>query len=150
MASTVSRRAWFLGTTVHERQRSPWRGRRIRRDFEHCAWQGHCSTTYGYAYPYPVAVHPCPPPAPNSVAVAPGASGGVSFEISLSDAVIMIDGAYVGIASTFSPAAEPLTLAPGTHRIEVRAPGYQSMAYDVNVIPGQVVPYQGTLQPLQR
>ena len=40
----------------------------------------------------------------------------------------------------------PLTLTPGRHRIEVRASGYQTMAFDADVTPGQVIPYQGTLQ----
>ena len=37
-------------------------------------------------------------------------------------------------------------LASGRHHIEIRASGYRTMAFDVDVTPGQVTPYQGTLQ----
>ena len=33
---------------------------------------------------------------------------------------------------------------------ELRAQGYQTMSFDVDVMAGQVIPYQGTLQPAQR
>jgi hypothetical protein len=40
---------------------------------------------------------------------------------------------------------EPVT--PATrHRIEVRAPGYQTLTFEVDIIAGQVIPYQGALE----
>jgi len=43
----------------------------------------------------------------------------------------------------------PLNLTAGAHRIEVDAPGYAPLAFDVDVVPGQLVPYRGDLQPIQ-
>ena len=40
----------------------------------------------------------------------------------------------------------PLTIAPGAHRIEIRAAGYQTMAFDVEIVAGQVIPYRGDMQ----
>ena len=130
---------------------------------------GYPAPSYGYPAPYPASGYPpsgypsspYPPsgsaapsyptqqPAPGSVGVQPGersASGGVSFEITPSTAAVFVDGTYVGTVADFGPASPPLGLTLGRHHIEVRASGYQSMAFDTDVTPGQIVPYQGTLQ----
>jgi hypothetical protein len=46
----------------------------------------------------------------------------------------------------FSATKEPLTLTPGRQSIEVRAAGYRTMVFDADVTPGQVIPYQGSMQ----
>jgi hypothetical protein len=97
------------------------------------------------AYPaYPAA--PAPPPA--SVDVQPGAAdtGGLSFEITPADAQIFVDGAYVGTVGQFMPTTQQLGLAAGRHRIEIREAGYQTIAFDVDIVAGEVIPYQGTMQ----
>lgn len=113
---------------------------------------------YRYAYPIPYPdpyAYPNPgygyPPNYGPVGVAPGVAvyGGVSFDISPGDAAVYVDGEYVGTAYDFAPTEQPLSLTPGLHRIEVEAPGYQMWVFDANVISGQVIPYQGTLQPLR-
>jgi PEGA domain-containing protein len=85
-----------------------------------------------------------------TVGVQPGGeqttSGGVSFEITPATAAVFVDGTYVGTAANFGPTSQPLGLTPGRHRIEIRASGYQDMAFDADVTAGQVIPYQGTLQ----
>jgi hypothetical protein len=111
--------------------------------------------------PYPPSTDPSGPygssgqgyPAPQSapsVGVQRGgqqaAPGGVSFEITPEEAAVFVDGAYIGRAATFGPTSEPLGLTPGRHHIELRAPGYRTMTVDADVRPGQVLPYQGTLQ----
>jgi hypothetical protein len=81
--------------------------------------------------------------------VQPGArsaSGGVSFEITPNTAAVFVDGTFVGSVAQFGPTSEPLRLLPGRHHIEIRASGYQPMVFEANVTPGQVTPYQGTLQ----
>jgi hypothetical protein len=114
---------------------------------------------YGYAYgnPYP-APYTAPYPAygypaaqSTSVGVVAGAAtyGGVSFEITPNDAQVFVDGAYVGSVGNFSPTYQPLTLMPGPHRIEVQAPGYEPIAFEVNITAGQVIPYQGVMQPVR-
>ena len=80
-------------------------------------------------------------------AAAPNAVGGVSFQITPGDAAIFVDGVYVGTANDFSAMRPPLSLAAGRHHFELRAQGYQTMAFDVEVRADWVVPYQGVLQP---
>jgi hypothetical protein len=97
--------------------------------------------SYGYANPgygYPLS----------TLGLAPGAAyGGISFEVDPYDAAIYVDGDYVGIVNDFGPNAQPLTLRIGTHRVEIQATGYAPIVWDVNVIPGQVIPYRGAMQP---
>jgi PEGA domain-containing protein len=88
--------------------------------------------SYGYGYP----------------TARPGiAYGGISFGISPADAEVYVDGDYVGIVRDFGDGAQPLTLAAGIHRIELDRPGYEPMAFDVNIVPGQLIPYNGLMRP---
>jgi len=130
---------------------------------------------YGYAAPYAYPPYPYPaqgpayPPAsadpsgsyPSSAPQSPqasigvqpgqqqqqqGSEGGLSFDITPADAQLFIDGTLVGTVGQFTPTSQPLGLTAGRHHVEVRAQGYQSMTFDVDIIAGQVIPYQGTMQ----
>ena len=98
--------------------------------------------------------YPPQPPAAGSIGVQPGgqqpASGGISFEITPSTAAVFVDGVYVGSVAMFDPTSQPLGLIPGRHHIEIRAAGYQTMAFDADVTAGRVIPYQGTSQVAPR
>jgi hypothetical protein len=83
-----------------------------------------------------------------SLTAQPGApSGSVSFEITPSTAEVLIDGKFAGHVSDLGPTTQPLGLTPGRHHIEIRAAGYQTMVVDADVVAGQVIPYQGQMQP---
>jgi len=104
----------------------------------------------GYGVPYPYTyVRSYAPRVYGSMGVVRGVSiyGGVTFNLSPYDALVFVDGQYVGRVDDFSPVSPPLTLTPGLHRIEVQADGYQPMAWDVEIAPGQVIPYQGAMRP---
>ena len=111
-----------------------------------------------YPYPYPYYYYSAPTyyPYPSSVpfypgytTIVPGATAGSSSSSAAAagDAAIFVDGAYVGTANDFSAMRPPLSLAAGRHHFELRAQGYQTMAFDVEVRADWVVPYQGVLQP---
>jgi hypothetical protein len=126
---------------------------------------GYPFPPYGYgAYPVPYPVpYAVPPPvgyqqatpiyppagSTGQVSISPPqvSSGGISLDISPPDAEVWVDGGYAGRAADFGPQRRPLTLAPGVHRIELRAPGFVTSLFDVTVTPGYVLPYQGALQP---
>ncbi|MEO8259144.1 MAG: PEGA domain-containing protein [Acidobacteriota bacterium] len=107
---------------------------------------------YGSPYPYggyPAQTPGYPPQGPG-YQVGPGgavAYGGISLDISPRDAAVYVDGTYVGVADDFYDPSHPLSVLAGRHRIEVQAPGYQPLTFDVDVLSGQVIPYQGDLQP---
>mgnify|MGYP003586438840 CR=1 FL=1 len=72
--------------------------------------------------------------------------GGVSFDIQPSDADLFINGEYVGQVGDFNPYSEPLTLTPGVHRIAVQRDGFRPMEWEIEVQPGQVIPYRGEME----
>jgi hypothetical protein len=74
--------------------------------------------------------------------------GGLAFDIEPANAEVYIDGQFTGIAGEFG--GQPVPVAPGYHRVELYAPGYDPAALDIRVMPGQVVPYRGTLYPSGR
>jgi hypothetical protein len=84
------------------------------------------------------------------VTVQPGTTtgAGLSFEITPVDADVYVDGTYVGRVSNFGPQSPPLSVAPGRHLIEIRRAGYQTLSFDADIAAGQVIPYQGAMQPL--
>jgi hypothetical protein len=107
-------------------------------------WGGY-PVPYSYAYPYPVPVYGYAQP--QSVVVNPGSNyGGISFQVTPYEADVYVDGNYAGHASDFDGSKQPMTLAAGTHRIEIVANGFQTSSFDVNVQPGQIIPYRGDLQ----
>jgi hypothetical protein len=102
---------------------------------------------------YPVSPYPQdgsvgPAPQGGSINVQPSQAntGGVSFDITPGEAEVVVDGNPVGTVDQFTPTSQPLGLSAGRHRIEVRAPGYQTITFDVNIVAGQVIPYQGSLE----
>jgi hypothetical protein len=88
-----------------------------------------------WAYPY------------GPLAFVPGAGyGGVSFSISPGDAAITVDSTYAGTVDQFNDPSSPLNLPPGQHHVEIQAPGYRTLDFDVTIQGGQVIPYAGDLQ----
>jgi hypothetical protein len=103
---------------------------------------------YTYSYPYPIEVYGYGAPR-SEVMITPGTSayGGVALEITPPDADVWVDGEYAGKVQDFDGTTQPLTLTPGTHRVEVQAQGYEPMTVDVGIQAGQVIPYRGDLRP---
>ena len=62
-------------------------------------------------------------------------------------AQIYIDDFYVGLAEDFGSPERAVPLAAGPHRIEVRAPGHEILAFNVMVQPNEAVRYRGKMQP---
>ena len=103
---------------------------------------------YSYRYAAPIVVYGYRAPRV-PVYVAPGSPlyGGVALEVGPFDADVFVDGSYAGHVEDFDGSVQPLTLVAGTHRIEVQAPGYAPLVFDVTIQPGQVIPYRGDLRP---
>jgi len=112
-------------------------------------WMGY-PVPYEYAYPYPVDVYGYSAPA-DPIVVGPGATqyGGVSLEVSPSDAAVYVDGSYAGQVRDFDGTQQTLTLTLGHHTIQISARDYESMSFDIDTVPGQIVPFRGDLQPLR-
>ena len=72
--------------------------------------------------------------------------GGLSFEITPNDAELFVDNVRVGTVGEFTSTTQPLGLAAGHHHVEILAVGYQTISFDVDIVGGQVLPYQGSLE----
>lgn len=72
--------------------------------------------------------------------------GGMSFEVTPSDAQVFVDGNYVGTVGQFTPTTQPLGVPSGRHHLEIRNVGYKTMSFDVDIVAGQVIPYQGQME----
>jgi hypothetical protein len=66
------------------------------------------------------------------------------------DAEVYVDGYFAGNVDDFDGAFQQLNLEPGPHHIEVRAPGTETTAFDVNIDPGRTITYRASMpRPLQ-
>ncbi len=111
-----SRARFALGISI-------FAGRPISFHFDYYRWRP------SFAYHYPVR---------------PGvAYGAMSFLLYPDWAEVYIDGGFAGIARDFG--GQPVPVAAGFHRIELYAPGFEPVAFDVSILPGQVIPYRGSL-----
>lgn len=64
------------------------------------------------------------------------------------DAAVFVDGYYVGVVDEFDGILQGLHIEWGPHRIEVRKPGYKTLALDVRIEADRTVTYRGDLRPL--
>jgi PEGA domain len=63
---------------------------------------------------------------------------------------LYVDGFYAGTAETIAANTAGLRVSGGWHRIEIRAPGYETLASNVTIVPGQSSTFRAALKPLQR
>lgn len=75
-------------------------------------------------------------------------NGGLKLKIKPSDATVYVDGYYTGVVNDFDGVFQKLTIEPGTHRVEVRAPGYETLTFDVRIEAGHTSTYRGELKKL--
>jgi hypothetical protein len=80
-------------------------------------------------------------PAP---AIEPVATGRLRLELHPADLQLFVDGEYVG---TSDDMGAELELEAGTRRIEIRAPGYETLNIDARIAPGRTITYRGALEP---
>jgi hypothetical protein len=101
-------------------------------------WYGYGYPTYGYpTYGYQ-----------GFGGVAPSRlSGGVRIDLTERDAEVLVDGYYAGIVDDFDGTFQELKLEPGPHRIEIRAEGFEPVAFDVDVEIGRTITYRTRLRP---
>jgi hypothetical protein len=73
-------------------------------------------------------------------------SGELRIEASPRTAEVWVDGFYAGIVDDFDGAFQSLRLEPGPHQIELVAPGYEPLVFDVRIVPGRKITYRGDLR----
>jgi hypothetical protein len=97
----------------------------------------------------PSSIQPLTPFRPPPLAIL-SASGILRLNVQPSSAQVYVDGFYVGTVEEFSGSRPGLSLPPGWHRLEFRAPGYLTPAINVTIDTDRTTTYQGELQPIRR
>ena len=64
-------------------------------------------------------------------------------------AEVFVDGYYAGTVDEFDGVFQALELESGGYTIEVVAPGYAPIQFDVRIQPGRKTTYSGDLRPLR-
>lgn len=71
--------------------------------------------------------------------------GELRLDVSPRHAQVFVDGYYAGIVDDYDGAFQAIKLAPGAYRIEIVAPGFETLSFDVRITPGQKIRYRGEL-----
>jgi hypothetical protein len=77
---------------------------------------------------------------------ARGETGSLRLKIKPREAEVHVDGFFVGTVDNFDGMFQKLGIDAGTHRIEIRAEGYEPIQLDVLLTPGETVTYKGELK----
>ncbi|MEO8521814.1 MAG: carboxypeptidase-like regulatory domain-containing protein [Acidobacteriota bacterium] len=73
--------------------------------------------------------------------------GGVRITEAPRDGQVFADGYYVGTVNDFDGVFQHVNLEAGRHRIEIDAPGFQPVAFDVMVQPGRTMTLRADMYP---
>jgi len=71
------------------------------------------------------------------------------LKIKPSQAEVFVDGYFVGVVNDFDGMFQKLHLESGAHRVEVRAPGYETLDIDIRLTSGKTTVYQGELTKIK-
>ena len=63
------------------------------------------------------------------------------------DAQVFIDGYYAGRVDDFDGVFQSLRLEEGEYQVEIVLPGYEPLAFNVRIFPGEKTTYEGDLIP---
>lgn len=89
------------------------------------------SSTYPYWYRRPFSVFDI---------------GELRLDVTPRHAHVYVDGYYAGVVDDYNGAFQALKLEAGEYQIEIVAPGYETLTFDVRLAPGQKIKYRGELR----
>ncbi len=75
--------------------------------------------------------------------------GALKLKVKPRNAQVYVDGYLVGTVDQFDGMFQKLTLNGGSHKIEIKAEGYDTGEFDVLVTPNQTLTFAGDLKKLQ-
>jgi hypothetical protein len=71
--------------------------------------------------------------------------GELRLDVSPRHTHVYVDGYFAGVVDDYDGAFQAIRLAPGVYRIEIVAPGYETLTFDARITRGQKIRYQGEL-----
>jgi hypothetical protein len=75
--------------------------------------------------------------------------GEIRLSVSPRFADVYVDGYFAGRVDDYDGLFQALKLESGAHHIQIVAPGYTTLDFDVRINPGQKITYRGDLRPLR-
>jgi hypothetical protein len=75
--------------------------------------------------------------------------GELRLAVAPRDADVYVDGYFAGRVDQFDGTFQSLKLEAGAHHIQIVAPGFAPLDFDVRIEPGRKITYRGTLQPFR-
>jgi len=75
--------------------------------------------------------------------------GALKLKVKPRDAKVYVDGYYVGNVDQFDGAFQKLSLNSGSHKVEVKAEGYETAEFDVLITQDKTLTFAGDLKKLQ-
>jgi len=72
--------------------------------------------------------------------------GAIKLKVKPRQADVYVDGYYAGAVDDFDGTFQKLKLEPGPHRIEIRLQGYETLSFEVRILPDKTLTYKGQLQ----
>lgn len=76
-------------------------------------------------------------------------TGNLRLKIKPREAQVFVDGYFVGVVDSFDGTFQRLTLDGGGHKVEIKAEGFEPLAIDVLITPGETVTYKGEMKRVQ-
>jgi hypothetical protein len=77
---------------------------------------------------------------------ARASSGGLRLRIKPDNASVYVDGHYAGLVNQYDGIFHKMRLGGGNHGIEIRAPGYQTLKFNVRIERDRTETYRGELE----
>jgi hypothetical protein len=74
-------------------------------------------------------------------------TGEIRLQVRPRHAEVYVDGYYAGRVDDFDGFLQGLRIEEGPHTIEIVAPGYETLTFNVRIQPGRKIDYRGDLRP---
>jgi PEGA domain len=78
-----------------------------------------------------------------------GPQGSLRLKIKPREGQVYVDGFFVGTVDDFDGTFQKLGIDAGGHRIEIKAPGHETISFEVLITSGETVTYKGELPRVQ-
>jgi PEGA domain len=99
-------------------------------------------TYSGFAYLPGYSGYPALAPYPFEI---DGPTGGLRLKVEPKEAQVYVDGYYAGLVDDFNGHFQHLDMTAGPHHVEIRAPGYEPLAFDMTIQAHHTTEYRGAL-----
>lgn len=74
-----------------------------------------------------------------------GLTGELRIKVKPREAKVLVDGVFMGTVDDYDGMFQKLPLREGRHQVTLQLEGYESLSFDVMIIPDQVISYQGSM-----